>query len=68
MTGSATLNSADEVLSEWGIESDSVFHVYPRFGREHVTNGIRCWCQPQCERVEEKGELVGVVIVHEPEQ
>lgn len=38
------------------------FHVYPLFGREHVTDGLGCWCQPEPLPDEPR------VIVHHPEQ
>lgn len=46
------------------VPDELIFHVYPTFGREHVTDQReQCWCQP---RVEFEGE--GAVIIHEAEQ
>lgn len=28
-------------------EEDEYIHVYPLFGKEHVLNGIECWCHPE---------------------
>ena len=43
---------------------DGTYHVYPTFGREHVTNrGAACWCGPHTEYVEG-----GKIIIHEVEQ
>lgn len=27
-------------------ESGELIHVYPTFGKEHVTKGTQCWCEP----------------------
>lgn len=24
-----------------------LIHVYPTFGREHVLDGLTCWCRPE---------------------
>jgi hypothetical protein len=46
------------------LEDDQIHHVYPTFGREHVTDQRDdCWCQP---RVEFEGD--GAIIIHEAEQ
>ena len=46
------------------LEDDQIQHVYPNFGREHVTDQrAECWCQPRVELVEG-----GAVIIHEAEQ
>lgn len=46
------------------VADDMIFHVYPMFGRAHVTDQReKCWCQP---RVELENE--GAVIIHEAEQ
>ena len=46
------------------VEGDDIVHVYPTFGREHITDKRdQCWCQP---KVELHGE--GAVIIHEAEQ
>ena len=47
------------------IEDDKIHHVYPTFGREHVTEIRRydCWCEPKVEFVAE-----GALIIHEAEQ
>ncbi len=36
-----------------------VLHVYPTYGREHVTDGRLCWCDPEVEVVDG-----GRVIIH----
>lgn len=47
-----------------GLEDSQIFHVYPTFGREHVTNQRdECWCQPCVELVDG-----GALIIHEVEQ
>lgn len=49
-------------LSE--LEDDQIRHVYPQFGREHITNQRQdCWCCPVVEFVEG-----GAIIIHEAEQ
>lgn len=46
------------------LEDDQIHHVYPTFGREHVTDKrADCWCQP---KVDLHGD--GAVIIHEAEQ
>ena len=46
------------------LSDDHIQHVYPTFGREHVTDKRdQCWCQPKVELVEG-----GAVIIHEVEQ
>ena len=46
------------------LRDDKIHHVYPTFGREHVTNDrAECWCQPRVEFVEG-----GAIIIHEVEQ
>lgn len=46
------------------LEDDRIRHVYPTFGREHVTDQLdRCWCQPRVEFVDG-----GAIIIHEAEQ
>lgn len=41
-----------------------IHHVYPTFGREHITNDRGgCWCEPKIELVEG-----GAIIIHEAEQ
>lgn len=43
---------------------DNIQHVYPTFGREHVTDKRDdCWCQPKVQFV--KG---GAIVIHEAEQ
>lgn len=43
------------------IPDDRIQHVYPTFGREHVTDKRdACWCQPRVEFVEG-----GAIITHE---
>jgi hypothetical protein len=44
-------------------ESQEAYHVYPTFGREHVTEGKDCWCQPRTEFFDGMP-----IIVHEVEQ
>lgn len=46
------------------LEDDQIHHVYPTFGREHVTDKrTDCWCRPAVEFVEG-----GAIILHEVEQ
>lgn len=46
------------------LPDDNIHHVYPNFGREHVTDQReRCWCGPRVEFVEG-----GAIIIHEAEQ
>lgn len=46
------------------IDEDNIHHVYPTFGREHVTDKRdQCWCQPKVEFIG-----CGAVIIHEAEQ
>lgn len=37
---------------------DGLVHVYPLFGREHVLEGLGCWCHPI---------LDNGVVIHEQE-
>ena len=34
-----------------------VLHVFPTYGREHVTDGRPCWCAPEAQAVE-GGQLI----------
>lgn len=46
------------------LEDDQIRHIYPTFGKAHITNQReRCWCQPQVSFVEG-----GAIIVHKAEQ
>jgi hypothetical protein len=36
-------------------------HVYPTFGRAHVTEGSACWCEPTSDRE------CHMVLIHHPE-
>ncbi len=46
------------------LEDEQIRHVYPTFGREHVTDQRdACWCQPKVDFVEG-----GAIIIHEVEQ
>lgn len=46
------------------LDDDRIHHVYPTFGREHVTDKrAGCWCGPVVEFVEG-----GAIIIHEVEQ
>jgi hypothetical protein len=46
------------------MDNDDIWHVYPTFGREHITNQRdRCWCHPKIEFAYE-----GAIIIHEVEQ
>lgn len=46
------------------MDDDMIFHVYPTFGREHVTDKrAECWCDPQIIF-----EGNGAIIIHEVEQ
>jgi len=38
-------------------------HVYPLFGREHVLEGMSCWCEPEVD--EEVDEYA--VVIHNPD-
>ncbi len=40
--------------------TDEYVHVYPLFGRKHVTEGLQCWCQPERDPV-----APNVIIHHE---
>lgn len=45
------------------LDDEQIFHVYPTFGKEHITNQRQaCWCQPRVEYVEG-----GAVVIHEAE-
>lgn len=44
-----------------------VYHVYPTFGREHLIESIRCWCNPIEDKVERYDGTFGYVIVHNAE-
>lgn len=47
-----------------GLTDEQIRHVYPTFGREHVTDQReKCWCQPRVEFVDG-----GAIIIHEAEQ
>ena len=56
------------------LPDDSIQHVYPQFGREHITNARdKCWCQPNVEFVTRETaphdhEITGAIIIHEVEQ
>lgn len=46
------------------LDNDSIWHVYPTFGREHITNQRdQCWCYPKIEFAYD-----GAIIIHEVEQ
>lgn len=46
------------------LSDDEIQHVYPNFGREHVTDKrTDCWCRPHVELVDG-----GAIIIHEAEQ
>ena len=46
------------------LEDEDIVHVYPTFGREHITNQREsCWCQPLVEFSDG-----GAIIIHEAEQ
>lgn len=46
------------------VPNDQIQHVYPNFGREHVTDQReKCWCGPRVELVDG-----GAIIIHEVEQ
>ena len=56
------LRERNKVLNE--LTDDQIYHVYPNFGREHVTDKRgECWCQPKAEFVSG-----GVIFIHEAEQ
>lgn len=40
-------------------DDEGLIHVYPLWGREHVLEGMSCWCHPQ---VDEHG-----VVIHNAE-
>jgi hypothetical protein len=44
------------------MDDDDLIHVYPLFGREHVTSGRECWCQPEPD-IEQP-----LVLIHHAEQ
>jgi len=43
-------------------EVNAIWHVYPTFGREHVTDGGECWCEPEPSDLDER------IMVHHVEQ
>lgn len=46
------------------LEDDSIYHVYPTFGRQHITDKRdQCWCTPKVELCEG-----GAIIQHKAEQ
>lgn len=46
------------------LADEQIQHVYPNFGRTHVTDKRdSCWCKPRVEFVED-----GAIIIHEVEQ
>ena len=46
------------------IPDDRIYHNYPTFGREHVTDRRdQCWCQPSVEFIND-----GAIIIHKVEQ
>ena len=46
------------------LHDDQIRHVYPTFGRKHITDKREdCWCAPRVEFVEG-----GAIIIHEVEQ
>ena len=46
------------------IPDDRIYHVYPTFGREHITDKAdKCWCCPEDRFVNN-----GAMIIHEAEQ
>lgn len=56
------MSEGTEDLTE--LEDEEIFHVYPTFGREHVTDKrLGCWCGPRLDFVEG-----GALIIHEVEQ
>lgn len=51
---------------KWGVleepdapEAVVTYHVYPTYGRDHVTEGVECWCNPEVKDVEG-----GRIVVH----
>ena len=43
---------------------DQIIHIYPTFGRQHVTDQRDgCWCHPRVELTDG-----GVLVIHEAEQ
>lgn len=53
---------ADE--SEYSNTPESIRHVYPLFGREHVLDQReKCWCQPKVELAPGM-----CIVIHEAEQ
>lgn len=48
------------------IPSEKIEHIYPQFGREHITDQRgKCWCQPEIMLLPYSG---GALIIHEAEQ
>lgn len=46
------------------VPDDCIWHTFPTFGREHVTDQRdQCWCEPKVDFVEG-----GAIIIHEVEQ
>lgn len=39
------------------------WHVYPTYGKKHVTDGPPCWCEPDFERDEDT-----LIVIHHTEQ
>lgn len=50
----------DPSLDGAALEGDNI-HVYPFFGREHVLEGVSCWCRPTRDDEEP------TVVIHNPD-
>jgi hypothetical protein len=44
-----TIEERDEVAEALDGWHDETAHAYPKFGREHTTDGGPCWCIPILE-------------------
>lgn len=45
---------------------EQIIHTYPTADDTHVTNGLKCWCHPECEYMEDvdTGEINGIIVHH----
>lgn len=62
MSGSSPSATPDDAFQD--VDSESIHHVYPTFGREHVTDQRdQCWCHPSVEYFDDIA-----IVVHGVEQ
>lgn len=56
------MNFLTEIERAW----DNRVHEFPDYGRrEHINDGLACWCKPEIERVYDEGHnLLAITIVH----